>query len=132
MRVAAPRPNTLQPLQNSDQPSQRLVVEAIADFHPATVEQQKRQSARPIPSAHRTHGRSHLYPNQRAPHNTIVAETDLLLKLFLPMTAAELATSQTARPVRTCHTRNLRAVPTMNYPSSLSAHDNSPSQSRND
>src|SRR5664280_2519538 len=141
MRVAAPRPNTLQPLQNSDQPSQRLVVEAIADFHPATVEQQKRQSARPIPSAHRTHGRSHLYLNQRAPHNTIVAETDLLLKLFLqmtvqraqchPMTAAELATSQTARPVRTCHTRNLRAVPTMNYHSSLSAHDNSPSQSRN-
>src|ERR1039458_1897438 len=142
MRVATPRPNTLQPPQNSDQPSQRLLVEALADFHPATVEQQQRQSARPIPSAYPTHGCSHLYFNQRAPHNTIVAEMGLLLKLFLqmpvqraqchPMTAAELATSQTARSVRTCHPRNLRATPTMNYHASLSAHDNSPSQPRHD
>src|ERR1019366_48386 len=116
MRVAAPRPNTLRPLQNGDQPPQRLVVEAIADFHPATVEQQQRQSARPIPSAYRTHGCSHLYLNQRVPPRTFVAETGLLLKLFLqmtaqraqchPMTPTELATSQTARSVRTCHPRN--------------------------
>src|ERR1039457_3440240 len=142
MRVAAPRPNTLRPLQNSDQPPQRLVVEAIADFHPATVEQQQRQSARPIPSTYRTHGSSHLYLNQRTPPNTIVAGTDIRLKLFLqmtvqraqchPMTPAELATSQIARPVRTRQTRNLRPIPTMNYHSSLSAHDNSPSQKRYD
>src|ERR1039457_164574 len=142
MRVAAPRPNTLRPLQNSDQPSQRLVVEAVADFHPATVEQQQRQSARPIPSAFRTHGCSHLYLNQRAPPNTIVAETGLLLKLLLQMTVQraqvhpvmppELATPQPARSVRTCPPRTLRATPTMNYHSSLSAHDNSPSQPRHD
>src|ERR1035441_9871903 len=101
MRVAAPRPNILQPLQNRDQPLQRLVGESIADFHPSTVEQQQRQSARPILTTYRTHRSSHLYLNQRTPPNTIVAGTDILLKLFLqmtvqraqchPMTAAELA-----------------------------------------
>src|SRR5665213_77616 len=142
MRVAAPRPNILQPLQNRDQPLQRLVGESIADFHPSTVEQQQHQSARPILTTYRTHRSSHLYLNQRTPPNTIVAETDILLKLFLqmtvqraqchPMTAAELATPKTARSVRTYQSRNLRAIPTMNDHSSLSAHDNSPSQKRYD
>jgi hypothetical protein len=142
MRVAAPRPNTLQTLHNNDQPSQRLVVEAIADFHPATVEQQQRQSARPIPTAYLIHARSKLYLNQRAPPSTIVVLTLHSLKLLLqmtaqraqchPMTAAELATSQTARSVQTCHPLNLRATTTMNYNPSLSAHDSSPSQLRHD
>src|SRR5665213_4089273 len=132
----------LRPLQNSDQAPQCLVGEAIADFYPAAVEQKQRQGARLMPCAYRTHGRSHLYLNQRIPTNAIVVETNLILKLFLqmavkraqchPMTTAVLATSQTARSVRTCQPRNLRAVPTMNYHSNRSAHDNSPSQPRHD
>src|SRR5260370_40476036 len=126
MRVAAPSPNTLQPLQNSDQPSQRLVVEAIADFHLATVGQQHRQSARLIPRAYRTHGCSQFHLDQRPPANTTVTSR-LLLLLFLQatvqraqcqaMAAAELATPQTARLVQTCQPRNLRVPPPMNYPS---------------
>jgi hypothetical protein len=138
MRVAAPRPNTLKPLQNSNQPSQRLVVETFVNFHPATVEQQQCQSAIPIHSAHWIHRCSQLYLNQRAPPIIIVVWTVDLLKLLLqmtvqraqchPMTAAELATSQTARSVQTCHPHNLRTITTLNYNSCLSAHDSSPSQ----
>src|ERR1035438_860103 len=132
MRVAAPRPNTLKPLQNSDQPSQRLVVEAIVDFHPATVEQQQRQSAMPIHTAHRIHRCSQLHLNQRVPPHTIVVCMVHVLKLLLqmtikraqchPMTTAELAASQTARSVQACHPRNLRTITTLNYNSSFSAH----------
>src|SRR5258708_31695520 len=112
MRVAAPRPNTLQPLQNSDQPSQRLVVEAIADFHLATVGQQHRQSDRLIPSAYRTHGCSQFHLDQRPPANTTVASM-LLLLLFLQVTdqraqcqaiaAAALAPPQPPSSAQTCH-----------------------------
>src|ERR1017187_740117 len=138
MRVAAPRPNILKPLQDSDHPSQRLVVEAIVDFHPATIGQQQRQSATPIHTAHRIHRCSQLYLNQRAPPHTIVVWMVDVLKLLLqmtvqraqchPVTAAELATSQTACSVQTCYPRNLRTIATLNHNSSFSAHDSSPSQ----
>src|ERR1700694_745805 len=85
-------------------------VEAIADFHLATVGQQHRQSARLIPSAYRTHGCSQFHLDQRPPANTTVASMLLLLLLFLQVTvqraqcqamaAAELATPQTARSVQ--------------------------------
>jgi hypothetical protein len=129
----------LPPLHNSNQPSQRLVVEAIADFHPAAVAQQHRQSDRPIPSASWTHRCSQFHLDQRTPANTIVTSI-VLLRLFLQatvqraqcqaMTPAELATPQTARSVQTCQPRNLRATPTMNYRYRFSPHDNSPSQPR--
>jgi hypothetical protein len=71
---------------------------------------------------------------------TNIASILLLLQLFLQimvqcaqcqaMTAAKLATPQTARLVQTCHPRNLRPTLTMNYRYSLSAQDNSPSQPR--
>jgi hypothetical protein len=125
MRVAAPRPNTLQLLQSSDQPPQRLVVEAIADFYPASVGQQHRQRARLIPSAYRTHGCSQFYLDQRTPTNTIGVAM-LLLLLFLQvtiqcaqchaMTTAERTAPQPARSVQTRHPRNLRATATINYP----------------
>src|ERR1039457_6184625 len=88
MRVAAPRPNTLKPLQNSNQPSQRLVVETFVNFHPATVVQQQRQSARPIPSAYRCRTSSFL-SGQRRPKFPIVVVTSFSpVSLYLFTVAA--------------------------------------------
>jgi predicted ATP-dependent Lon-type protease len=133
-------PNTLRSLKNSDQASQRWLVETIADFHPATVRQQHVQRSYSVHIANRIYDFSDLYFNQRDPSNNIAVSTGLLLKLFpqmtaqraqcQPMMAAELATPQSARPVRPRQPRNLSPTSTMNYHSSLSAHDNSPSQLR--
>jgi hypothetical protein len=128
----------LKPLQDRDHPSQRLVVKAIVDFHPATIGQQQRQSAAPIHTARRMHRSSQPYLNQRAPPHSIAVWMGDVLKLLLqmtlqraqchPVTTAELAKPQTARSVQTRYSRNLRTIATLNHYSSFSAHDSSPSQ----
>jgi hypothetical protein len=133
-------PNTLHLLENCDQASQRLLVKAIADFHPATVRKQYLQRSYSIQIANRIYDLSQLYFNQRSPPNHLTVSTGLLCKLFSQMTAqsaqcqpilaAKLASAQSARSIRLGELRNLSPTPTMNYHSSLSAHDNSPSQLR--
>lgn len=112
MRVAAPRPNTLPPLQRNNQPPQRIIVEVIADFHSAAVGKQHRQSRIPIRTEHRNHGGGQRHLDQWTAANVIGAWMNLRLQLFLQvtiqrvqrkvMTPAELTATQPAGSVRTC------------------------------